>query len=57
MRSTTTKTQVSESVLDFAKKQLREHQQAIYKRTDRMFVKLMVLQWSAGVIIASWISA
>ena len=51
-----TKPQLSESVLHFATQQLRDHQQSIYKRTDRMFVKLMILQWLAGVIIAVWIS-
>ncbi|MCM3873941.1 MAG: response regulator [Pyrinomonadaceae bacterium] len=56
MSSTATKTQINESVLRLAKQQLREHQQTIYVRTDRMFVKLMVLQWVAGVILASWIS-
>jgi PAS domain S-box-containing protein len=40
----------------FAKHQLRDHQQQIYKRTDRMFLKLMILQWLAGVIVAVWIS-
>jgi two-component system sensor histidine kinase/response regulator len=55
MRSTAT-SKISESVLTFAKQQLREHQQAIYQRTDRMFVKFMVLQWLAGIVIAVWIS-
>src|SRR5438874_5814962 len=56
MRATATKPQLSESVLQFAKQQLRDHQQLIYKRTDRLFVKLMILQWLAGVVIALWIS-
>ncbi len=33
-----------------------EHQQIIYKRTDRMFAVLMVLQWLAGIAAAYWIS-
>ena len=33
-----------------------EHQQAIYKRTDRMFAGLMVIQWLAGIAAALWIS-
>src|SRR3954470_15067746 len=33
-----------------------EHQQAIHKRTDRMFAGLMVIQWLAGVAAAYWIS-
>jgi len=56
MRATATKPQLSESVLQFAKQQLRDHQQLIYKRTDRLFAKLMILQWLAGVVIALWIS-
>ena len=56
MRSTAIKPQFSESVLHIAEQQLRDHQQLIYKRTDRMFVTLMVLQWLAGVILAVWIS-
>ncbi|HUS11555.1 MAG TPA: hypothetical protein VMZ30_13900, partial [Pyrinomonadaceae bacterium] len=33
-----------------------EHQQAIFKHTDRMFAILMVLQWVGGVVAALWIS-
>jgi PAS domain S-box-containing protein len=33
-----------------------EHQQVIYKRTDRMFAALMAIQWLAGVAAAYWIS-
>jgi PAS domain S-box-containing protein len=50
------KSQLSESTLQLAKQQLREHQQLTYKQTDTMFVKLMVIQWLAGVVIAVWIS-
>ncbi|HVQ36485.1 MAG TPA: hypothetical protein VMS31_03080, partial [Pyrinomonadaceae bacterium] len=46
----------SANVLRLAKKGLREHQQSIYLRTDRMFVKLMAAQWVAGVIFALVIS-
>jgi PAS domain S-box-containing protein len=56
MLSTATKSRLSDSVLHFAKEQLREHQQLIYKRTDRMFMKLMLLQWIAGIVLAVWIS-
>jgi PAS domain S-box-containing protein len=56
MRSGEIKPQLSESVLQVAKQQFHDHQQLIYKRTDRMLVKLMILQWVAGVIIAGWIS-
>src|SRR3954471_14803118 len=33
-----------------------EHQQAIHKRTDRMFAGLMMIQWLAGMAAAYWIS-
>src|SRR5437763_17153844 len=33
-----------------------EQQQAIYKRTDRMFAGLMAIQWLAGIAAALWIS-
>jgi PAS domain S-box-containing protein len=34
----------------------REHQQSIYKHTDRMFAILMSVQWVAGVAASLWIS-
>ena len=33
-----------------------EHQQALYKKTDRTFAVLMTLQWLAGIAIAFWLS-
>jgi PAS domain S-box-containing protein len=33
-----------------------EHRQNIYKRTDRMFAVLMVVQWLAGIAAAYWIT-
>ena len=33
-----------------------EYRQTIYRRTDRMFAILMVLQWLAGIGAAYWIS-
>src|SRR5258708_3903540 len=33
-----------------------EHQETLYRRTDRMFAGLMVFQWVAGIIAAIWIS-
>jgi signal transduction histidine kinase/ActR/RegA family two-component response regulator len=33
-----------------------QHQQVIYKRTDRMFAVLMGLQWLAGIAAAFWLS-
>lgn len=35
---------------------LSNHHQQIYRRTDRMFVILMVLQWAAAVAGALWLS-
>lgn len=34
----------------------RDHQQSIYRRTDRIFSILMPLQWLAGIAIALWVS-
>ena len=34
----------------------KEHQQAIFRRTDRMFAALMVIQWLGGIAAALWIS-
>lgn len=33
-----------------------EYQQNIYKRTDRMFAVLMIVQWLAGIAAAIWLS-
>ncbi len=35
---------------------LATHEQQIYRRTDRMFAVLMVLQWAAAVAGALWLS-
>jgi len=35
---------------------LREHQQSVYKRTDRNFAVLMIVQWVAAVGAAIWVS-
>jgi signal transduction histidine kinase len=34
----------------------RQHMQDIYGRTDRMFAKLMFLQWAAAIVFALWVS-
>jgi two-component system sensor histidine kinase/response regulator len=47
---------VSEPNSPAAKNIFREHQQLIYKRTDRMFAGLMGLQWPAAIAIALWVS-
>ena len=39
-----------------AKQLFREHQQIIYRRTDRLFAGLMPLQWLAAIATAFWIS-
>ena len=56
MQTTPIEPQMSDAVMRFANHQLRDHQQQIYERTDRMFLKLMILQWLAGVVVAVWIS-
>src|SRR6266852_1844795 len=33
-----------------------EHRQSIYRRTDRLFAGLMVLQWLAAILAAYWVS-
>jgi PAS domain S-box-containing protein len=47
---------VSEPVVWESRDFFNEHQQAIFKHTDRMFAILMVLQWVGGVLAALWIS-
>jgi two-component system sensor histidine kinase/response regulator len=42
--------------IDRTEEILREHQFAIYKRTDRLFAALMIVQWLAGIAAALWIS-
>jgi len=42
--------------IDRTEEILREHQLAIYKRTDRLFAALMTVQWLAGIAAAVWIS-
>ena len=39
-----------------ARMMFEEHQQAIYRRTDRIFLFLMPLQWLAAIGMAFWIS-
>ena len=34
----------------------RAHRDRIYRQTDRMFARLMALQWVAGVVFALWVS-
>jgi two-component system, sensor histidine kinase and response regulator len=39
-----------------ARRLLEEHQQAIYRRTDRLFSGLLIFQWLASIGISLWIS-
>jgi len=39
-----------------AKDLFSEHQQNVYKQTDRMFAILMTVQWLTGIAAAIWIS-
>ena len=47
---------LSASEASDAKKIFRDHQQLIYRRTDRMFAGLMSVQWLAAITIAVWVS-
>ena len=41
---------------DRAEELFREHQQEIYRNTDRMFARLMLFQWVAAVVVALLVS-
>jgi two-component system cell cycle sensor histidine kinase/response regulator CckA len=56
MRQIITKRNFAESLQPRVKTLFTEHQQAIFKRTDRMFAVLMAIQWMAGIAAALWIS-
>ncbi|HTF38821.1 MAG TPA: response regulator, partial [Blastocatellia bacterium] len=47
---------IRRSVMSRAKELFIEHKQAVFKRTDRMFLVLMPIQWLAGIAVAYWIS-
>jgi two-component system, sensor histidine kinase and response regulator len=49
-------TPVSPAIQDRAEFLLKEHQLAVYKRTDRMFAGLMTFQWLAGIVTALIVS-
>lgn len=42
--------------LDRAEELFQNHQQEIYRNTDRLFARLMLFQWAAGIVIALLIS-
>jgi two-component system, sensor histidine kinase and response regulator len=56
MESIPTKPTPQPSTLLAAEKGVRDHQLIIYRRTDRMFAALMVVQWLVGIAAAEWIS-
>ena len=56
MQEIITKRNFAESLQRRIKNLYTEHQQAIFKRTDRMFAVLMAIQWIAGMAAALWIS-
>jgi two-component system cell cycle sensor histidine kinase/response regulator CckA len=56
MKRITTKWYADESFQRRVKELYTEHQQSIFKRTDRMFAVLMVIQWMAGMAAALWLS-
>ena len=52
----TKESDLSQAASKRADELFREHQQAIYVRTDRMFAVLLLFQWVAGIATAVWIS-
>ena len=56
MKRVATKWYTDESFQQRVKALFTEHQQAIVKRTDRMFAVLMGIQWIAAMVAALWLS-
>ncbi len=56
MREMNTDPKTAEAVRRRAEELFTEHQQSIFKRTDRMFAVLMGIQWVAGIVAALLIS-
>jgi PAS domain S-box-containing protein len=56
MNLTTNKKKSKATISLPAQKIFQEHQQLIYQRTDRLFARLMGLQWVAAIFIVLWIS-
>jgi two-component system cell cycle sensor histidine kinase/response regulator CckA len=56
MEMTPKKDSLSHATLDRAAALFAEHQQKIYRDTDRLFAVLMTVQWVAGIVAALWIS-
>ncbi|HEX8280050.1 MAG TPA: hybrid sensor histidine kinase/response regulator, partial [Chthoniobacterales bacterium] len=49
-------TSSSEATVDRAEELFRQHRQEISQHTDRLFARLMLFQWLAGVVLALWIA-
>ena len=47
---------IAEAPVERAEELFDQHRQEIYCNTDRMFARLMLFQWIAGVVLALWIS-
>jgi PAS domain S-box-containing protein len=56
MESIQNKPDQDESTLMVARQQFRDHQLLIYRRTDRLFLALLIIQWLAGIAVAVWMS-
>jgi PAS domain S-box-containing protein len=56
MQAQTTNPDISALTLQRAGEIFADHQQTIYKHTDRLFAVLMSIQWVAGILAALWIS-
>jgi diguanylate cyclase (GGDEF)-like protein len=56
VRRITTEWYADESFRRRVKDLFDEHRQSIFKRTDRMFAVLMLVQWAAGIAAAVWLS-
>src|SRR6266446_6597322 len=56
MIKTGTDADIHESTARRAEELFQQHRQDIFKSTDRLFARLMLFQWLAGIVIALWIS-
>ncbi|MEK6280731.1 MAG: ATP-binding protein [Acidobacteriota bacterium] len=56
MKETNSKIKSGDATSGRATELFSQHQQDIYKSTDRMFAVLMTVQWIAGIVAAYWIS-
>jgi signal transduction histidine kinase/ActR/RegA family two-component response regulator len=56
MKENNTKSSEGEAMRWRVEDIFQEHQQSIYKRTDRMFAVLMAIQWLAGIAAAYWVA-